>query len=147
MVRRMYLPRLQQALRERVAQGMAGYALGEPWMLGSAFNRRLHSRFKDMPSPRLARVGVVSLKMSLTRFEFALNYLVRDKEDKVRLGIDKPKKNSVHRLEVYQAIRREKPRGGSDPEDGPAGSRVARPASPKPPSLAKTLNGRARDLL
>lgn len=36
--------------------------------------------------------------------------LVEIRGDKVRLGIDAPLKTSVHRMEVYEAIQREKER-------------------------------------
>jgi carbon storage regulator len=57
------------------------------------------------------------------------------REEKVRLGIDAPKECSVHRVEVYEAIRREDRDRDSDPDIDLAGSRVPRPTSPKPPSL------------
>jgi carbon storage regulator len=60
--------------------------------------------------------------------------LVDLRDDKARIGINAPKDSSVHRLEVYEAIRRQSQRG-SDPEDGSAGSRVPRPSGPEPPSL------------
>jgi len=37
--------------------------------------------------------------------------------DKVRLGIEAPRKVSVHRIEVYEAIQREKEAGGKQQED------------------------------
>lgn len=60
--------------------------------------------------------------------------------DKVRLGISAPKSVSVHRKEVYDAIRREnEAAAGLRPEDvpqvgGPAPVRLHRPAEPKPAS-------------
>jgi carbon storage regulator CsrA len=66
--------------------------------------------------------------------------LVDVREDphiRVRVGIDAPKESSVHRLEVYEAIRQERrkidPDSGFD--EGLGGARVPRPSSPKPPSL------------
>lgn len=62
--------------------------------------------------------------------------LVDIREEKVRLGITASKETAVHRLEVYEAIKREnRNRLGGDAEDGLAGSPVPRPGGPKPPSL------------
>ena len=36
--------------------------------------------------------------------------VVEIRGDKVRLGVEAPKETSVHRLEVYEAIRREGPK-------------------------------------
>src|SRR5687768_11300315 len=47
--------------------------------------------------------------------------------EKARIGITAPKEASVHRLEVWDAIRRENRRAYGSEEDGPAGSRVPRP--------------------
>jgi len=60
-------------------------------------------------------------------------------EEKARLGIDASKETSVHRLEVWEAIRRENRRGG-DAGDSFPGSPVPRPGGPKPPSLDVRLN-------
>lgn len=63
------------------------------------------------------------------------------REEKARLGVNASKETSVHRLEVWEAIRRENRRAaGGDAEDGLAGSRVPRPGGPKPPSLDVRLN-------
>lgn len=56
--------------------------------------------------------------------------------DKARLGINAPRESRVHRLEVFEAIRREN--RGRDAEDGLAGSPVPRP--PSPPSLDVRLD-------
>lgn len=62
-------------------------------------------------------------------------------EEKARLGISVSRETSVHRLEVWQAIKRENRRAaGGDAEDGPAGSRVPRPGGPTPPRLDVRLN-------
>lgn len=50
--------------------------------------------------------------------------LVDVREGKARLGIDAAEGTRVHRLEVYEAIRRENRDGGSDPEGGTAGAPV-----------------------
>lgn len=47
--------------------------------------------------------------------------LVDVREDRARIGINAPKEHSVHRLEVFQAIRQQKRRQGQDPEGGMAG--------------------------
>jgi carbon storage regulator len=60
--------------------------------------------------------------------------------EKARIGIRAPKEASVHRLEVWQAIRRENRRADGSEEDGPAGSRVPRPTGPKPPPLDVRLD-------
>jgi carbon storage regulator len=60
--------------------------------------------------------------------------------EKVRLGFLASKSASVHRLEVWEAIKRENRRAaGDDAEDGLAGSRAPRPQGPKPPSLEVRL--------
>lgn len=62
--------------------------------------------------------------------------LVDVREEKARIGINAAKSASVHRLEVWEAIRREQRRAsGGDAEDGLSGSRVPRPNGPKPPSF------------
>jgi len=62
--------------------------------------------------------------------------LVDVREEKARIGIMAPAGIVVHRLEVYEAIRRENGRAsGGEAEDGPAGSRVPRPGGPTPPEL------------
>ena len=68
--------------------------------------------------------------------------LVDVREEKARLGINATKETSVHRLEVWEAIKRGNRRaeGGGDAQDGLAGSRVPRPGGPKPPSLDVRLN-------
>lgn len=67
--------------------------------------------------------------------------LVDVREEKARLGIQAAKSASVHRLEVYEAIKRENRRAsGGDSEDGLSGSPVPRPGGPKPPSLDVRLN-------
>jgi carbon storage regulator CsrA len=59
--------------------------------------------------------------------------------DKARIAIIAPNKTSVHRTEVYEAIRRETRRAGNAQQDaddeGLAGSPIPRPSSPKPPTL------------
>lgn len=60
--------------------------------------------------------------------------------EKARIGIRAPKESSVHRLEVWQAIRGENRRASGSDEDGPAGSRVPRPTGPQPPSLDVRLD-------
>ena len=62
--------------------------------------------------------------------------LVDVREDKARLGIVAPREAMIHRLEIWEAIRRENRRareGG--PDDGFAGAAVPRPQGPKPPLL------------
>lgn len=61
--------------------------------------------------------------------------LIDIRQEKIRLGFDVPKETTVHRLEVYEAIRRK-----ADDEDGLAGSPVPRPDNPKPPSLDVRLD-------
>lgn len=63
--------------------------------------------------------------------------LIDLRQEKARIAINTPRDYSVHRLEIYEALRREDP---GDPEDGPAGSPVPRPTSPKPPSLDVRLD-------
>ena len=67
-------------------------------------------------------------------------------EDKARIGFDVPTHFSVHRLEVYEAIRREndaaarrRDSDADDDDEGAAGARVPRPTSPNPPSLDARL--------
>jgi carbon storage regulator len=67
--------------------------------------------------------------------------LVDVREEKARIGIVASRESAVHRLEVWDAIKRENNRAtGRDPEDGLAGSPVPRPGGPKPPSLDVRLN-------
>jgi carbon storage regulator len=66
--------------------------------------------------------------------------LVDLRGESARIGIRAPKELSVHRLEVYEAIRRERRRGDDHGPDGLAGSRVPRPPSPKPPGLDVRLD-------
>ncbi len=62
--------------------------------------------------------------------------IVDVREEKARLGIVASKETSVHRLEVYEAIKRENRRAsGGDADDGLPGSPVPRPSGPKPPPL------------
>jgi len=62
--------------------------------------------------------------------------LVDVRDEKARLGINASKESLLHRLEVWQAIKRENRRdSGGDPEAGPSGSPVPRPGGPTPPSL------------
>lgn len=52
-------------------------------------------------------------------------YVVEIRGDKVRLGVEAPKDVSVHRNEVYEAIRRQQQQGNendSDQTDVPASS-------------------------
>jgi len=67
--------------------------------------------------------GVAEVKMVDVRGEHA------------RIGITAPVSVSVHRLEVWEAIKREQRRTSGDAEDGMSGSPVPRPHGPKPPSL------------
>jgi len=60
--------------------------------------------------------------------------LVDLRGNKVRLGINAPKTMSVHRKEVYDAIRRAKP--DDESEGGTAGAPI--PAKPKPSSGSGT---------
>ena len=60
--------------------------------------------------------------------------------DKVRLGINAPREISVHRKEVYDAIRRENRAAAQvKPEDvsGVAGTKPAPGAAPKPGDVSK----------
>jgi carbon storage regulator len=67
--------------------------------------------------------------------------LVDVREEKVRVGIVVPLSASVHRLEVWEAIKRKRGEGPSgDAGDGLSGSPVPRPQGPKPPSLDVRLN-------
>lgn len=61
--------------------------------------------------------------------------LVDVREEKARIGINASRSAEVHRLEVWQAIKREQGRALGDAEDGYSGSPVLRPGDPKPPSL------------
>jgi carbon storage regulator CsrA len=101
----------------------------EPPAITVMVNRAVASRpgFLETRTFNLKRDGVMKLNDSSDMT------LVDATEDKARLGINAPKESSVHRLEVYQAIAREN--RGRDQDDGPAGSRVPRPDSPKPPSF------------
>lgn len=40
--------------------------------------------------------------------------VVEIRGDKVRLGVEAPRETSVHRNEVYEAIQRDKAKGGDD---------------------------------
>ncbi|MEM7808952.1 MAG: carbon storage regulator [Planctomycetota bacterium] len=53
--------------------------------------------------------------------------LVDVRDDKARFGIHAPRDFNVHRLEVYEAIRRE---SGDDDDFEPKGTRVPRPDVP-----------------
>jgi hypothetical protein len=67
--------------------------------------------------------------------------LVDVREEKARIGVVASKESAVHRLEVWEAIKRGNNRAaGSDPEDGLSGSPVPRPGGPNPPSLDVRLN-------
>jgi carbon storage regulator CsrA len=67
--------------------------------------------------------------------------LVDVRAEKARFGINASKETSVHRFEVFEAIRREKRRAsGDDAQDGLSGSPVPRPGGPKPPSLDVRLD-------
>jgi len=71
--------------------------------------------------------------------------LIDVRGDRVRIGVDAPEKCSVHRLEVYAAIKAEKDEAkrvenrrhnrDDDLNDGMEGAPVPRPSSPKPPTL------------
>jgi carbon storage regulator len=67
--------------------------------------------------------------------------IVDVREQKVRFGIESPKAAFVHRLEVYEAIKRENRNAerlrppDDNLEDGLSGSAVPRPPKPTPPSL------------
>ena len=97
-------------------------------------NRASAARPGDLESRSAELVLNTVLKIS----ESAEITLVDLREDKARFGINATKETSVHRLEIYEAIRGESWRG-DEPEDGPAGSRVPRPNSPRPPSLDARL--------
>lgn len=61
--------------------------------------------------------------------------------DKVRLGINVSRQTAVHRLEVYEAIRRETgDKNDDNDEGGTAGSLAPRPRGPTPPPLDVRLN-------
>lgn len=65
--------------------------------------------------------------------------------DRVRIGVQAPPNVSVHRQEVYEAIKNEKPGSGIRKEaDKPSISSVAIPSAPKLPSapLSQELNKR-----
>ena len=66
--------------------------------------------------------------------------LVDVREEKARFGIVASKESSVHRLEVFEAIKRESRRASGDGGEGLAGSPVPRPGGPKPPSLDVRLD-------
>ena len=67
--------------------------------------------------------------------------LVDVREEKARIGVIASKETTVHRLEVWEAIHREKRRASDgDAEGGCAGSPVPRPKGPKPPSLDVRLD-------
>ena len=93
-------------------------------------NRASAARPGDLDSRSVELAVDAVLKIS----DSAEVTLVELREDKARIGINAPKENWVHRLEVYEAIRGQD-RRGPDSEDGTAGSRVSRPSPPKPPSL------------
>jgi carbon storage regulator len=101
-------------------------------------NRASASRPGQLDSRTVAVDLNSSVKISTT----AELTLVDVRGDKARVGINAPSQSSVHRLEVYEAIKRETPpRGdGGDPEDGMTGSPFPRPTSPKPPSLDSRLD-------
>jgi carbon storage regulator CsrA len=61
--------------------------------------------------------------------------------EKARIGINASKSAAVHRLEVWEAIRRtRRPASGGDAEDGLSGSPAPRPSAPPPPSLDARLD-------
>jgi carbon storage regulator len=68
--------------------------------------------------------------------------LVDFRADKARIGINVPRGTSVHRSEVYEALRRGNRRteDGGDTDDGPAGAKVPRPRPPSPPALDVRLD-------
>ena len=66
--------------------------------------------------------------------------LVDVRAEKARIGIDASKLAAVHRLEVWEAIRRtQRPSSGGDAEDGLSGAPTPRPSGPTPPSLDARL--------
>ena len=54
--------------------------------------------------------------------------------DKVRLGVSAPRHVSVHRKEVYEAIKRQKESAGDDPASGGA----SEPSNGNPPDQPKS---------
>lgn len=105
----------------------------ERWAVSILVNRassedpgRLDTRTVEIPSGGSIRVGGQS---KLT--------VVDIRDEKVRIGINSPSDSSIHRLEVYEEIRREnrKDDDDSNEDDRGIGSPSPRPSSPKPPSL------------
>ena len=90
----------------------------------------------EKPGQLECRTAEVTVDVALPINEDMTITLVDLREHVARLGINAPKDHAVHRLEVYQAIKRDNESG---PEDGLAGTRVPRPPSPKPPSLEVSL--------
>ncbi len=87
---------------------------------------RLDTRTIEIPSGGSIKIGSHA---DLTAVD------IRD--EKVRIGINLPSDSSIHRLEVYEAMRRENANEDDDPNKngGGMGSPVPRPSPPKPPSL------------
>ena len=63
--------------------------------------------------------------------------IVDIRDDKVRIGINCASNLNVHRLEVWEALKKE---NQSDGDEGTAGSRVPRPTKPNPPSTDVRLD-------
>src|SRR3954466_8637163 len=100
------------------------------------------SRVWNFTSRPLAQEGASMLVLSRQRDETIMIgddievTVVDIRGDKVRLGINAPREISVHRKEVYDAIRRENRAAAQvKPEDvsGVAKATPAAPAAPKPP--------------
>jgi len=88
---------------------------------------RLECRKVELALDATIKVGVHS---DLTLLD------LRPEPATARLGINAPKGYTVHRMEVWEAIRpQNRPKDKDDPDDGSAGSRIPRSPTPKPPTL------------
>jgi carbon storage regulator len=127
---------------------------GESIMLGSSDENCLVTVLKFSPNRRTisvlinqakaARPGALEIRSVDIELEGSMKIsdqieltIVSLRDDKVRLGINAPTDFSVHRLEVYEAVRRENQKIGrkDDPDEGTAGSRVPKRPSPDLPTL------------